>query len=133
MDISTAILKLSESGKLQQIHEKWFCKMRCPDGRRRSSKASQLQLISFWGLYLLCGAFALGALLVFLLRMIRSYVRHKRQQQLDLLALPSASPVYRCTGFVFSFFNFIDKKEETAKRAVSSNAKNQQQQEHLPR
>ncbi|KAM1218400.1 hypothetical protein TB2_045524 [Malus domestica] len=29
IDISSAILKLSESGTLQKIHEKWFCKMGC--------------------------------------------------------------------------------------------------------
>lgn len=130
--MSTAILKLSESGKLQQIHEKWFCKMGCPDERRRSSEASQLQLISFWGLYLLCGVVALGALLVFLLRMVRSYVRYKRRQHADLLARQSATPVTGCTGVVFSFFDFIDQKEEATKRAVSSVAQNLHQQEHLP-
>lgn len=122
--MSTAILKLSESGKLQQIREKWFCKLGCPDGRRRSSEASQLQLISFWGLYLLCGGFAVGSLVLFLLRMIWSYVLHRRQQKAGVLALSLASPASRCTAAVRSFLNFVDQKEEATKRSVSPDPEN---------
>ncbi|OWM78564.1 glutamate receptor 3.7 [Punica granatum] len=128
VDVSTAILKLSESGKLQEINERWFCKMGCPDERRRSSEATQLQLISFWGLYLLCGGSALVALMVFLLRVVRSYVQYKRRQQVAPSSLPSVSPVIRCTEVVHSFFDFIDQKEEAIKRAVLSKVENHHQQ-----
>ncbi|KAF3443693.1 hypothetical protein FNV43_RR13383 [Rhamnella rubrinervis] len=43
-------------GFLQKIYDKWFCKMGCPDESRLDSEPNQLRLISFWGLYLLCGA-----------------------------------------------------------------------------
>ncbi|KAK4369421.1 hypothetical protein RND71_013213 [Anisodus tanguticus] len=55
-DMSTAILKLAESGKLQEIHEKWFCRLGCPTDRRKDSEPNQLHLSSFWALYLLSGA-----------------------------------------------------------------------------
>ncbi|KAK4791887.1 hypothetical protein SAY86_022322 [Trapa natans] len=124
VDMSTAILKLSETGKLQEIHHKWFCKLGCPDERRQSSEASRLQLVSFWGLYLLCGGFALASFVLFLTRMIWSYIRYKRQQKAASLALSSAPPVNRCPGFVYSFFNFIDQKEENTKRSASSDPEN---------
>ncbi|KAG7034969.1 Glutamate receptor 3.7, partial [Cucurbita argyrosperma subsp. argyrosperma] len=72
---------LSENGRLQKIHEKWFCKKGCPGERRRKSEPNQLHLLSFWGLYLLCGAFSLAALLIFLLRIVRQFARYTRQQQ----------------------------------------------------
>ncbi|KAM1240025.1 hypothetical protein ACFX2I_045619 [Malus domestica] len=49
IDISSAILKLSESGTLQKIHEKWFCKMGCrSDKNLDSDESNQLHLMSFW-------------------------------------------------------------------------------------
>ncbi|KGN63257.1 glutamate receptor 3.7 [Cucumis sativus] len=117
VDMSTAILKLSENGKLQKIHEKWFCRMGCPAERRRKSKPIQLQLVSFWGLYLLCGAFSLIALFIFLLRIVRQFARYIRQQkessQADLMSSNSNSS---WTQVIYKFIDFVDEKEEAIKR-----------------
>ncbi|XVE74479.1 hypothetical protein DITRI_Ditri12bG0020100 [Diplodiscus trichospermus] len=116
VDMSTAILKLSENGKLQDIHEKWFCKMGCPGARRGNSEPNQLHLVSFWGLYLLCGSIALAALLVFLLRMVRQFARYRRSQL--RLGSPSSSvhSTTRCSQIIYNFFDFIDEKEEAIKK-----------------
>ena len=121
VDISTAILKLSENGELQKIHEKWFCKMGCPGERRQKTESNQLHMISFWGLYLLCGVFTLGALLVFLLRMVCQFARYKRQQRQQPQQTDPSSPSTvlskaHCPQIIYSFFDFIDEKEEAIKK-----------------
>lgn len=117
VDMSTAILKLSENGKLQKIHEKWFCKMGCPGERRRKSEPNQLQLVSFWGLYLLCGAFSLVALLIFLLRIVRQFARYIRQQKESSHAeLVSSNSNSSWTQVIYKFIDFVDEKEEAIKR-----------------
>ncbi|GLT96788.1 hypothetical protein SLE2022_143870 [Rubroshorea leprosula] len=115
VDMSTAILKLSEDGKLQQIHDKWFCNLGCPGERIINAKINQLHLISFWGLYILSGAMALLALLVFLLRMVRQFVRYKRRE-MNSAPSSSISSSSHCSHIVFNFFNFIDEKEEAIKK-----------------
>lgn len=114
--MSTAILKLSESGELQKIHEKWFCKMGCPGERKSDSKPEQLHFVSFWGLYFSCGVISLAALLIYLMRMICQYVRFKRKQK-DVIASSSEEVAgSHCSRVVVNFFNFIDEKEEAIKK-----------------
>uniref|UniRef100_A0A6M2EYM1 Glutamate receptor n=1 Tax=Populus davidiana TaxID=266767 RepID=A0A6M2EYM1_9ROSI len=115
LDISTAILKLSEDGELQKIYEKWFCKMGCHGEKKHGNEPNQLNLISFWGLYILCGAIALTAFFVFLLRMVRQFVRYKRRQLLS--SSPSSiSSSTRCSHVIYHFFDFIDEREEAIKK-----------------
>lgn len=115
VDMSTAILNLAESGELQKIHEKWFCKMGCLGERKTDPKPDQLHLISFWGLYLSCAVISLAALVLFLLRMINQYVRFKQRQK-DAAASSSEPPESHCSRVVVNFFNFIDKKEDAIKK-----------------
>ncbi|KAG8640629.1 hypothetical protein MANES_13G070500v8 [Manihot esculenta] len=115
VDMSTAILKLSETGELQRIHKRWFCKKGCAGDKRRNSEPNQLHLISFWGLYLLCGVITSLALLLFLLRVVRQFVRYKRRQM--QVASPSViSSATHCSQVIFHFFDFIDEKEEAIKK-----------------
>ncbi|XP_057985216.1 glutamate receptor 3.7-like isoform X2 [Hevea brasiliensis] len=115
VDMSTAILKLSETGELQRIHERWFCKKGCAGEKRRNSEPNRLHLISFWGLYLLCGVFTILALLVFLLRVVRQFVRYKRRQ-MELASSSSNSSTTHCSQVIFHFFDFIDEREEAIKK-----------------
>ncbi|XP_010276026.1 PREDICTED: glutamate receptor 3.7-like isoform X2 [Nelumbo nucifera] len=117
VDMSTAILELSENGELQKIHDKWFCKMGCGIERRPQSDTNQLHLSSFWALYLLSGVVTLGALLVFLVRMVRQFVRYKRKQR-DLSSVSSESANTHCSQVIYNFFDFIDEKEEAIKKML---------------
>ncbi|KAB5569651.1 hypothetical protein DKX38_003444 [Salix brachista] len=116
LDISTAILKLSESGELQKIHEKWFCKMGCHGEKKHGNEPLQLNLTSFWGLYLLSGAVTLTALMVFLLRMIRQFVRYKRRKLQHSSSPSPISSSTRCSQVIYHFFDFIDEREEAIKK-----------------
>lgn len=117
IDMSTAILKLSENGKMQEIRKKWFCKSGiCPTERRRDPDPNQLHLSSFWGLYLLCGVASIVALVVFLSRAVGQYVRYKkRQMEAASTTIPDSSK-NKFFQVIFSFFDFIDEKEEAIKR-----------------
>ncbi|KAJ0229741.1 Glutamate receptor 3.4 [Hirschfeldia incana] len=75
VDMSTAILQLSEEGELEKIHRKWLnykheCSMQISD-----SENSQLSLKSFWGLFLICGITCFVALTVFFWRVFWQYQR----------------------------------------------------------
>ncbi|KAF3443695.1 hypothetical protein FNV43_RR13385 [Rhamnella rubrinervis] len=119
VDMSTAILKLSETGELQKIYEKWFCKMGCPDESRLDSEPNQLRLISFWGLYLLCGVVSLGSLVLFMLQMIYQFVRCKRKQIHHPSSESSVSLSTQYSQVIFNFFKFVDEKEEAIKKVFT--------------
>ncbi|KAL0319846.1 UNVERIFIED_CONTAM: Glutamate receptor 3.7 [Sesamum radiatum] len=121
VDMSTAILKLTESGQLQKIKEKWFCKSGCSDERRRKPEPNQLNLSSFWALYSLCGTFALMAFFLFLIRAIRQYIRYKRRQ-MDPSPTPSISSSIFYSQAVHNFLKFIDEKEEAIKKMFAQPA-----------
>ncbi|KAK3031874.1 hypothetical protein RJ639_035644 [Escallonia herrerae] len=121
VDLSTAILKLAESGKLQEIHRKWFCKAGCPSDRRPDSEPNQLHFSSFWGLYLLCGAFSVTAFFTFLLLTIRQYIRYKRKQKTSSSPPSLGSTGTRCSRVMYNFFNFVDEKEEVIKHIFKCN------------
>ncbi|RAL42874.1 hypothetical protein DM860_009381 [Cuscuta australis] len=108
VDMSTAILKLSESKKLHEIYKKWFCNPICPSDRGRTAEPNELQVGSFLGLYILCGGFAATALLIFLFRTVRQFLRYKRKK------MDPSSPS-GCSQIVYNFFDFIDEKEESIK------------------
>ncbi|CAN1783716.1 Glutamate receptor 3.7 [Linum perenne] len=124
IDISTAILKLSENGQLQNIHDRWFCKRGCPGEHQRKGEPNQLNLISFWGLFLLCGVVSLTALLIYTVRMIRQFAIYKHRQLQQISAASSSSSVSPvstktarcCCEVAYNFFEFVDEKEEAIKK-----------------
>ncbi|CAA7049553.1 unnamed protein product [Microthlaspi erraticum] len=65
VDMSTAILQLSEEGKLEKIRKKWLtysheCSMQISD-----TEDYQITVQSFWGLFLICGVVWFIALTLF--------------------------------------------------------------------
>ncbi|KAL5557355.1 hypothetical protein UlMin_039591 [Ulmus minor] len=76
IDLSTAILKLSENGNLQRIHDKWLMKGACSSEGAKQD-VDRLQLKSFWGLFLLSGVAIVLALLLYLIKMLRQFYRYK--------------------------------------------------------
>lgn len=74
VDLSTAILQLSENGELQRIHDKWLPRDRC-SGLDGPVDAVQLSLKSFWGLFLISGVACFLALAFFFGRVLLQYTR----------------------------------------------------------
>nr|XP_043621708.1 glutamate receptor 3.7 [Erigeron canadensis] len=118
--LSLSIMQLSENGKLQEIHDTWFCQNGCPSAFGRGGEPNQLHMSSFWGLYIICGIFSLTALVLFLLQTVRQYIYYKQKQMLDprspsFPASVAASSQRGCYGVLSNFFDFIDEKEEAIK------------------
>jgi ionotropic glutamate receptor len=88
--MSTAILKLSESGELQKIHDKWISGQACSS--KGANQVDRLPLTSFYGLFLVCGSACFVVLLLYLVKMVHQYTRQSgRSSQ--------------------SFFSFVKEKE----------------------
>ncbi|XP_028776655.1 glutamate receptor 3.6 isoform X2 [Neltuma alba] len=107
VDLSTAILELSENGDLQRIHDKWLLKSAClaPGAKL---EVDRLDLKSFWGLYLVCGLACLLALLIYLVQMMRQYAKHY-SDEIESSSQSSMSARLR------TFLTFVNEKEEEVK------------------
>lgn len=108
IDISTAILNLSENGDLQKIHDNWLNKDGC-GSKRSQSDSNKLQLNSFWGLFLICGVTCFLALLVYFCMMLRKFGRYFPESDDSTIHRSSRS------ARVQTFFSFVDEKEEVSK------------------
>lgn len=72
VDLSTAILTLSENGDLQRIHDKWLARSACSlDSAELES--DRLHLRSFSGLFIVCGIACFTALLIYFIQILRKF------------------------------------------------------------
>lgn len=110
MDMSTAILTLSENGQLQKIHDKWLNTRACD--QPSSNDSDQLQLKSFWGLFLICGIACFLAVLIYFCLMLHKFKRYFPQQ-----AEPTTQNSSRSIR-IKRFLSFVDEKEEELKNKL---------------
>ncbi|KAJ6419726.1 hypothetical protein OIU84_029779 [Salix udensis] len=107
VDLSTAILKLSENGDLQRIHDKWLMRSAC-SLQGTKLEVDRLDLKSFWGLYLMCGIACLFALFINVLQMVRQFSQYN---SLELASSGRSSTPARLQ----TFLSFADEKEQEVK------------------
>ncbi|CAL9778697.1 unnamed protein product [Musa acuminata subsp. burmannicoides] len=127
VDLSTAILTLSENGDLQRIHDKWLAHTGC-SSQDNEIDSNRLSLGSFWGLFLICGLACLLALIVFFMRIFCQYSRYSSQDDVGSIE-PERSfrrPM-RLTS-IKDLISFVDKKEEEVKCAIKRKSSDKQQQ-----
>ncbi|KAF5188249.1 Glutamate receptor [Thalictrum thalictroides] len=123
VDMSTAILKLSENGELQRIHDKWLTRRAC-SSQGSELESDRLHLKSFWGLFLICGIACFLALLVYFISTIRQFKRFFPQE-----AEPS-SQGSSVSKRLQTFLSFADEKDETfSKSKRKSSTDNVQEDE----
>ncbi|KAK9133459.1 hypothetical protein Scep_012987 [Stephania cephalantha] len=116
VDLSTAILKLSESGELQKINKKWFCEDDCESRQRHVSDPKQLHISSFWGLFLVCGVATFTALVIFLVKAACQFAQYKKTQRELLSHTSSVQSTTGCAQAIYHFMDFLDEKEEAIKK-----------------
>ncbi|XP_047313549.1 glutamate receptor 3.6 [Impatiens glandulifera] len=120
IDMSTAILKLSENGDLQRIHDKWIKGTACSSQGAKLS-VDRLQLKSFSGLFFLCGVACLIALCIYLFRLLRQFSRDHVEEESNVSPespiRASQSPIRasRSKRRLQTFISFVDEKEERFK------------------
>ncbi|MCO5601967.1 hypothetical protein L7F22_056094 [Adiantum nelumboides] len=104
--MSTAILTLSEAGQLQKIHDVWLSTEKCAsDGSEVDS--SQLNLDSFWGLFLITGLASVASLLVYTIRLLCQFSRHSHRTDATSPGRQTLSS--RSTKFLKSFASYVDE------------------------
>ncbi|KAL5198118.1 hypothetical protein ABZP36_001630 [Zizania latifolia] len=121
VDLSTAILTLSENGDLQRIHDKWLSPGQCAS-QGNDIGADRLNLSSFWGLFLICGIACFIALLIFFARTLRQYCKYHGDGDGDGEMDPSFPADQRSArrparlSSIRDLMTFVDMKEAEVKR-----------------
>ncbi|KAK9023044.1 hypothetical protein V6N11_003277 [Hibiscus sabdariffa] len=107
IDMSSAILTLAENGDLQRIHDKWLKQSTCSLDSTEI-ETSQLNLSSFWGLFLICGIACFISLFIYFMQIFQQ--------------LPPAPESASSTGPVSSrsrrlqrILSLLDEKEDQSK------------------
>ncbi|XP_041008581.1 glutamate receptor 3.4-like isoform X1 [Juglans microcarpa x Juglans regia] len=121
VDLSTAILRLSESGDLQKIHNKWLTRNECTM-QINQVDSTQLSLSSFWGLFLICGIACFVALILFFCRILCQYRKFSpKAEEGDIEDIEPATARPRRTIQTPSFkdlIDFVDRKEDEIKEIL---------------
>eukprot|EP00250_Pteridium_aquilinum_P021125 c25034_g1_i3 orf=597-3347(-) len=104
VDMSTAILKISEGGQLQKIHDAWISTAECASNDNQID-SNHLGLSSFWGLFLITGLASLSSLLIYIIRLLRQFSRHSPPSDTPAQTLSSRGAKCKC---IKSFVSFMD-------------------------
>ena len=112
--MSSAILELSESGQLQQIHDLWLSGYGCSS--EVQVQFNKLNLSSFWGLFLITGVTSFFCITCYYARMICQYnklIVHKSVARPPdgRAALLRSSRLHRGASFLKSLAAFIEAAE----------------------
>lgn len=132
VDLSTAILQLSENGDLQKLRNKWLPTQEC-SMQINDEDANRLSLTSFWGLFLISGIACFIALTIFFWRLCCQFQKFvpdgDREDDIEEIEPVSASSrrTIRSTSFK-DFKNFVDKKEAEIKQKLKKKHSDTKQQ-----
>ncbi|KAJ4841484.1 hypothetical protein Tsubulata_041828 [Turnera subulata] len=110
VDMSTAILKLSENGELEKIHNRWLTKKTCSSVNTAGSGAEQLNLQCFSGLFLVCGTTCFLALLVHFCKMLHQFMKYFPEDS-SLFGSTQSGSGSRSKQ-IQTFLSFADEKAE---------------------
>ena len=124
IDMSTAILTLSENGELRKIRERWLSEKAC-GSQSSGNESEQLKLESFWGLFLICGIACFVALLIYFLLMVRQFSQHFPEET-DPSNGGSLHPAR-----IQTFLNFVDEKEDISQRKLKRKRKDHSSNAYL--
>lgn len=119
--MSTALLTLSENGELQKIHDKWLKRKFC-SSQNSEEDSDQLQLRSFWGLFLVCGVACFVALAIYFcltLRSFKHFSRHSLESYNEDGDQPSSSIRATTTSErIKRFLSFADEKADISRNKL---------------
>ncbi|KAK8624710.1 hypothetical protein V6N13_089597 [Hibiscus sabdariffa] len=120
VDMSTAILALSENGELQKIRDKWLSRRAC-SSEEPENVSDELDLKSFWGLFLICGIACMLALLVYFPLIFFQFSRHRPEEP------DSTSRNRSYSARLRTCLSFVDKKVE---KSQSSSKRKRESMSH---
>ncbi|XP_015936088.1 glutamate receptor 3.4-like isoform X1 [Arachis duranensis] len=127
VDLSTAILQLSENGELQKIHDKWLLKRDCT-AQLNVEDSNKLSLSSFWGLFLICGIACFLSLVVFFVRVFCQYTRFSPEpEQVDVEIQPRPPRRNLKSTSFKDLMEFVDTKEKEIKERLRKSKRRRSQ------
>lgn len=106
--MSTAILSLSENGELQKLNDKWLSKKSC-GSQGSHADSEQLELQSFWGLFLISGIACFIALIIYFCLMLHQFKRYAPEES------DSSQPSSSRSARLQTFLSFADEKVDKVK------------------
>ncbi|RRT76562.1 hypothetical protein B296_00013317 [Ensete ventricosum] len=121
VDLSTAILALSENGDLQRIHEKWLSRAGC-SSRGAEEEANRLSLSSFWGLFLLSAIVCLLALILFCIKICYQYAKYSSAEvdkPKETEMSNGSQHALRKLKSIKALIRFFDMKEEEINKVIT--------------
>ncbi|CAN8247699.1 unnamed protein product [Cochlearia groenlandica] len=122
VDISNAILQLSEEGKLEKIRNKWLtykheCSMQISD-----TDNYQISIQSFWGLFLICGIVWFIALILFCWKVFWQYQRLRPEESGEVRETEEAGSSRQGRSLRAASFKdlikVVDKRESEVKEIL---------------
>lgn len=120
VDLSTAILTLSENGDLQRIHDKWLASDATSMSQVNELDSDRLHLYSFSGLFLICGLACLLALAIHTCILVRQYYDHIAPSEQAALSTGGSSRSNRSR--LRAFLSFADHRETDNRKASKDKA-----------
>ncbi|XP_058072585.1 glutamate receptor 3.5-like [Magnolia sinica] len=126
IDLSTAVLTLSENGDLQRIHDKWLSRSGCTS--QGSEDTYRLSLKSFWGLFLICGITAFLALFVFFMRVFCQFCKYSSSEDIEREDSNLSSQRSGRAPSIRELLMFVDKKEAEVKSIMKRKSMDKLQQ-----
>uniref|UniRef100_A0A0A9AR16 Ionotropic glutamate receptor C-terminal domain-containing protein n=1 Tax=Arundo donax TaxID=35708 RepID=A0A0A9AR16_ARUDO len=109
VDLSTAILALSENGDLQRIHDKWLSSGPA-SFQNNDLESDRLHVHSFAALFLICGVACLAALAIHACVLVGQYSRHVASEQPAALSARGGGSSSNWRRLQ-SFLSFADRRE----------------------
>ncbi|XP_021292757.1 glutamate receptor 3.4-like [Herrania umbratica] len=133
VDLSTAILQLSENGDLQKIHNKWLTHSECTMQINQVDE-NKLSLSSFWGLFLICGIACILALTAFCCNIITQYRKFTPEgEEAEAEEIEPARSSRRSigSGSFKQIMDFVDRKETEIKEMLKRKNSNESKQQSI--
>ncbi|KAJ3674903.1 hypothetical protein LUZ60_005519 [Juncus effusus] len=137
IDLSTAILTLSENGDLQRIHDKWLKRTSCDIQSNMDIGSNRLNIGSFFGLFLICGIACFIALIIFFMRILCQYCEYNSsndnegmegEMELGEMERSVRRPA-RITS-IKDLISFVDRKEEEVKSVIKRKSSSDRDKSH---
>uniref|UniRef100_A0A1J3IV88 Glutamate receptor n=1 Tax=Noccaea caerulescens TaxID=107243 RepID=A0A1J3IV88_NOCCA len=120
VDMSTAILGLSETGQLQKIHDNWLSKSNCSNlnGSQSDDDPEQLKLRSFWGLFLVCGIACFISLAIYFFKIVRDFCNHHKPEEEEAITPSPEARAPSRSKTLQTFLAYFDEKEDESNRRL---------------
>ncbi|XP_057469015.1 glutamate receptor 3.3-like [Actinidia eriantha] len=132
VDMSTAILALSENGDLQRIYDKWLTRSACSSDTAEL-ESDRLHLKSFWGLFLIIGLACFVALVIYFIQIMRKFYGTANSESISRGEGSSRSRNLQTLLSLIDEKKDLSKREQKRRKVDRSSSENDLELERTPK